>query len=116
QLDFPGRNVLVNGVCVALFYRADHRNHVLVAQLLSLLVNRGIVLLVKNHLGHARSIAQINENDAAQVTASIHPTHEDRFFPGIGATQVWVRRKSPKKSSKGSSFLLGIWPKPNQEL
>jgi hypothetical protein len=41
------------------------------------------------------------------------------FFPeseARRAPQVWVRRKSPKKSSKGSSFLLGMRPKPNQEL
>jgi hypothetical protein len=40
--------------------------------------------VVEYYLRDAAPIAQINEDDLPQVAASVNPSHQNHFLPGIG--------------------------------
>ena len=43
-------------------------------------MNRGIALLVKNDLRHATAVAQIDEDQVAEVASPVYPAHEHGLF------------------------------------
>jgi hypothetical protein len=45
-------------------------------------------LFVENDLRQARAIAQVNEDQLAQVAAAVHPAHQDHVFVRVRSTQV----------------------------
>ena len=59
-------------------------------------------VLVKDHLGDAVAVAQVDEDDAAMIAAAVHPAHQDHGLAFVGGAQrsaVCVRRRSPRKSN-----------------
>lgn len=47
-------------------------------------MSRGVQFAIEHDLRHAGAVAQVNEDDAAEVTTAIDPSHEHGFFSGIG--------------------------------
>ena len=94
QFDFAGRDVGIDGVGVAALDGSDGRDHEFVAQRFRFFVYGGVQFVVEHHLGHAGAVAQIDEDDLAQVAAAVDPSHEHNFFAGIG---------EPKSSAHMSS-------------
>jgi len=43
---------------------------------------------VEDDLDDALAVAQINEDDAAVVAASVHPPHQDHVLPRVGGPEV----------------------------
>jgi hypothetical protein len=50
-------------------------------------VRWGIPFTIENDLGDAAPVAQVDENDVAQVTPAVHPSHEHSLFAGVGWAQ-----------------------------
>ena len=95
QFDFAGRDVLVDGIGVALLHRPDDRDDELVAQRLGLVMNGSIHFVIEDDLGNAAAVAQIDEDDLAEIAAAVHPSHEDSFFARVGEAQSPAHVSSP---------------------
>ncbi len=50
---------------------------------------------VDDDLGDAGAVAQINEDDVAEVAAAVDPSHEDGFLAGIGGAERATHVSSP---------------------
>ena len=87
QLDFASGDVLVESRRIAPLDRAHHGDDVLVAQGFGFLVCSGVEFLIHDHLRDAATIAQVNEDEAAQVAAAVDPSHKHGLVAGIGGTQ-----------------------------
>ena len=83
ELNFAGRNVLVDSVGIALLHRTDSGDDILVAQNFSLVMQRRIPLPVKDHLGCAGAVANVNEDKTSEVAAAVNPAHEHRLTAGV---------------------------------
>jgi hypothetical protein len=44
----------------------------------------GAQFVIEHNLGDAGSVAQVDEDDLAEVTAAVDPSHENDFFAGVG--------------------------------
>jgi hypothetical protein len=42
---------------------------------------------IEHNLSQTRAVAQVNKNQVAQITAAVHPAHEDSFFASVGGAQ-----------------------------
>ncbi len=96
EFDFSGGDVGVDGVGVAALDGSDGRDHELVAQRLGLLVHGCIQFVVEDDLGHAGAVAEVDEDDLAEVAAAVDPSHEHNFFARIGEPKFSVHM-SPSK-------------------
>jgi O-acetylhomoserine/O-acetylserine sulfhydrylase-like pyridoxal-dependent enzyme len=54
----------------------------------------GVQFVVEHDLGHAGAVAQVDEDDLAEIAAAVDPSHEHNFFARIG---------EPKSSAHMSS-------------
>ncbi len=84
ELDFAGWNIGIDGVGIAALDLSYGRDHELVAQRFRLFVHGGIQFVVEDDLGYAGAVAQVNENDLAEVAAAVDPSHEDNFLARVG--------------------------------
>ena len=99
---FAGGQVGIHRAGAARGHRAFHRDHVFRPHLLGAPVHALADVFVKHHLRQAPAVAQIDEDDSAMVAPAMHPAHEHDALPASAARsspQVWVRRRSPKKSN-----------------
>ena len=67
--------------------RADHGDHILVAQCLSLLVNGWVPLFVEDYLRDSAAISNIDKDKIAQVAPAADPAHEYGVFARVGRAQ-----------------------------
>ena len=51
-------------------------------------MRRGVLFLVENNLRKARAVAQVNENQIAEVAPPVDPAHQDNIFVGVRGAQV----------------------------
>ena len=58
------------------------------AQLFGLFVRFGMQLFIEDDLRDSSAVAQINEDQLAEIAAAMHPTHEDDIVIGVGCAQV----------------------------
>ena len=68
----------------------DHtfdRNHILAAQQIGLVVNRGIAVGAEHDLRHSLAIAQMEEEHATQIAAAMDPAHQHNTLARIGRAQ-----------------------------
>jgi hypothetical protein len=47
-----------------------------------------IDLRIKDHLGQAMAVTQINKDDPAMIPPPQHPAHEDYLFPDISLAKI----------------------------
>ncbi len=87
QLDFAGRDVLIDGIGIALLDIADDGDNIFIAQRRSLFMRRRIQFAVHHHLGHTGTVTQVNKNDAAEIASAVDPSHEHGFFPRVRWTE-----------------------------
>ena len=59
------------------------RDHKLRTQLFGLFVRLGMQLFVEHNLRNAGTVAQINEDQLAQIAAAMHPAHQDHVSISI---------------------------------
>jgi hypothetical protein len=55
-----------------------------------------IQFVVEDDLGHAGAVAEVDEDDLAEVAAAVDPSHEHNFFARIGEPKFSVHM-SPSK-------------------
>ncbi len=87
EFDFAGGDIFVDGVGVAQLDGADDGDDELVAEGFGLLVDGGGVLAAEDDLGDAGAVADIDEDDGAEVAAAVDPSHEDGFLTSVGRAQ-----------------------------
>ena len=58
------------------------------AQLLGAGVRGGLLLLVENNLRQARAVAQVDEDQVAEIAPPMDPAHQDDFFAGVGGAKI----------------------------
>ncbi len=58
-------------------------------------MNGSIQFVIEHDLGYAGAVAQVDEDNLAEVAAAVDPSHENDLFTGIG---------EPKRSAHMSSF------------
>ncbi len=95
QFDFAGGDIGIDGVGIAALDLADSRDDEFVAQGFGFFMNGGIQFVIEYDLGNASAVAQVNEDDLAEVAAAVDPSHEHNLFACIG---------EPKRSAHMSSF------------
>ena len=113
QFHFPGNDVLVYCVRNTLLDRADHGDHILVAQCLSLLVNGWVPLFVEDYLRDSaaisfrltrpRSLADVGRRDGPPHRAFDASTSVLTYWPA----SLCLRPKSSVYVSKYSRPGLG---------
>ena len=99
HLDLAGRDVAVHGCGVALLDLADDRDHELGAQRGRLVVQARAALAVEHHLRDPGAVADVNENQVAEVAPAVHPSHEHGARSGIAGAQR-AAGVSPSKISQ----------------
>ena len=77
----------IDRVGVAQLDRADDGDDELVAQLFGFVVDGGASLAAEDDLGDAGAVAQVDEDDLAEVAAAVDPSHEDGFLAGVGGAE-----------------------------
>ena len=87
DLDLAGRDVLVDGAGVAQLHVAHDGDDELRAQRFGLLVKLGAGVGGDHHLGDAAAVAQVDEDQVAEVATAIDPAHEHNVRTGIGGAQ-----------------------------
>ncbi len=87
DFDFAGGDVLVDGAGVAQLDVADNSDYELGANRLGLGVHGGAGLGGDDDLGDAAAVAQVEEDQVAEVAAAVDPSHENDFGAGIGGAQ-----------------------------
>ena len=50
-------------------------------------MNGGIALFIEDNLDHTCAVAHVDKNDVAEITAAVHPAHEDSFLLRIRKAQ-----------------------------
>ena len=65
-----------------------HRDHKFRAQLLRFRMRFGIQLFVENNLRDSRPVAQVDENQLAQIAPPVDPAHQHDVFISVGRSQV----------------------------
>jgi hypothetical protein len=75
QFNFTCGYVLIHCVRVTLLDGSNHGNYVFIAKLFGLVVQSSVSFLIEDHLRDTSTVAQIDEDDAAQITTAVHPAH-----------------------------------------
>ena len=100
DLDFAGVELGVDGVGAAQFHGPQHGDDVLGSQSLGDGHHRRVVR--HEHLRHAVAIADVEEQQAAQIAHAMDPAEEHGLRPTCGgrsAPQVCVRESVPSWSA-----------------
>ena len=87
DFDFAGGDVLVDGVGVAQLDVADDGDDELGAHGLGLGVHGGAGFGGDDDLGDAAAVAQVEEDEVAEIAAAVDPSHENDFGAGIGGAE-----------------------------
>ena len=107
DLDVAGGAV---GVLVApLLHGAGHLDDELAPQLAGMLTEGGVGVHVEHQLGDAIAIAQVDEGEATQVAADLHPSAE-----GDGAVEVGQAQGATVVCSVHRLVLLGTLSRPKR--
>ena len=59
-----------------------------VAELFALFVDGGVEFSVTDDLRYARAVAEVDENNLAEIAAAVDPSHEDGFFACVGEAKA----------------------------
>ena len=73
-----------------------HCQHPLAPELVRLGMNFRIDLRIEHHLGDAPAVAQVDEDDAAMITAAQDPAHEDTFLTEMVQTEIVAGVRAPE--------------------
>ena len=84
------------GQFYALPHLADHRDDEFIAQRVRLFVQLGAALAIENHLRHARAVADVDEDQVAEVAAAVDPSHEHGFLAGVGSAELSASVRTSK--------------------
>src|SRR3984957_1092340 len=82
---FAGRNFRVR--LLAPHYATFHRDNKFRAQLFGLRVRFGMQLIVEHDLRDSRAVAQVDEDQLAEIATALNPAHQDDFFIGVRDAQ-----------------------------
>src|SRR5208283_1635082 len=96
EFDLTGGDIGIDRIRVALFYSADGGDDVFVAEFFGLGVDGGIEFVAENDLRHASTVAEIDENNLAEIAAPVHPSHEDGFFACVSEAKGPAHMSSSK--------------------
>ena len=88
DFDFAGGIVLVDGAGVAQLDVADDGDDELRAHGAGLLVHCGAGVGGDDDLGDAGAVAQVEEDEVAEVAPLVDPAHENNFRAGVGGAQL----------------------------
>ena len=88
HLDFAGGNVLVDRTRITQFHVSDHRKNKFRANGVGFVMNFGAGVGGDDDLGDAAAVAQIEEDNVAEIAAAIDPPHEHNFRAGVGGAQL----------------------------
>lgn len=83
DFDLASGQVGVDGALGAIIDDALDSDNVLVANGLSEAVRLGMSLRIKDQLGYAISVSEVDEDDAAVVAPGRNPSAEDGFLAGV---------------------------------
>jgi hypothetical protein len=87
DLDLAGRDARVDGLLRAGFDQSLGGDDVLGAEILRLGVEGSVALGAKDELGNAFTVAEVDEDDAAEVPAAVDPSHQEYALALIGRTK-----------------------------
>src|SRR5579872_1436950 len=111
DLDFAGRHLGVDRVSIAEAHFADSGDDIFRADLLAFDVAIGGDLFIKDNLGDAASVAEVEEDEVTVVAAAIDPAHEDNGLTCLGgaqsATHVGAFESTEKVEHYGFPFVPG---------
>ncbi len=96
DFNLSGRNVLVDGLLVALAHGADCRDHKLRTQVVGFFVQRGVVALIEHKLRHPAAVADIHKKQVAQIAAAVHPSQQHHALPGMSGTKLSAHMSAAK--------------------
>ena len=88
QVDLAGRQFGIDGLGRTPDDRALHGHDVFAAQQFRAGVHLLIHFTVEDNLRDPRTVAQVDKNQAAQITAAMHPPHQDSALADIPETQL----------------------------
>ena len=88
HLDLAGRDVLVDGVGLAQLDVADDRDHKLGAHRGRPVVDLGAGIGSDHNLRDPAAVAQVEEDEIAEIAPLVHPSHEHNFGAGVGGAQL----------------------------
>ena len=88
HLDFAGLELGVDHPLGPRCHLAAHGDDPLAPQGMSLGVNLGVALRIKDHLGEAPPVTQVDEDNPAVVSTSQYPAHQGDFLPDLGRAQI----------------------------
>src|ERR1019366_5828522 len=88
HLDFAGGNVLVDRVGLAQLGVADDRHHKLGAHRSRAVVDFGPGVGGDHNLCDPAAVAQVEEDEIAEIAPLVHPSHEHNFGAGVGGAQL----------------------------
>lgn len=77
----------IDGIGAALFDNAFDGDDVFVTDFFGAGVHGGIGFHTEDGLGDAGAIAQVDEDDAAQIATAVHPAHQEDALAFVGQTQ-----------------------------
>ena len=83
---FPGRDFGIG--LLAADHLAFDGHHKFRAQLFRFFVRFGMHLVVEHDLRQTRAVAQVNEDQLAQIAAAMDPAHQDHLFFSVRRAQV----------------------------
>ena len=58
------------------------------------------VSVIEHDLGDAGAVAQVDEDEVAEIAAAVHPSHENGFFARVGCAQCAAGMSSPQVAKK----------------
>jgi hypothetical protein len=67
-------------------------------------VNRGIQFVIENDLCDPGAVAQVDEDDLAQVAAPVDPSHEHNFLASVRETKLSAHVRSFEIAEKIKHF------------
>ena len=79
---------------------AFDRDHVLRTELFGLACTAASAIGVEDDLRHAVAIAQVDEDDAAEIAAAMDPAHQQGALAGVGGAQLSAGVRAAKVAEK----------------
>jgi hypothetical protein len=81
HLDLAGVEIRIGHSLGSNPNHARHGDYMLGAEVVSPFMGAGVPLGIEHHLGHAGPITEIDEDQAAVVPTSLHPSHQNDRLP-----------------------------------
>ena len=88
DFDLAGRDVFVDGARIAQLHVPDDGEHKLRAHGIRLVVDLGAGVGRDDHLRDAAAVAQVEEDEVAEIAPLIDPSHEHNLRAGVGGAQL----------------------------